>query len=78
MNKQIYKLSTEEILKKYPIVGKTFGWYFRVNEISNNVYEIEGTDQWGRLVYRQGSNPEALMMDCEIDASKINESNKST
>jgi hypothetical protein len=78
MKKEIYKKPEEVIRRTFPIKAKTSGWYFRIKEISNNAWEVEGTDQWGRLISRQGSDPEQLMAQCEVEAEKINEKTKVT
>lgn len=76
MKKYIHKKSEEEIRKTFPIKSKTSGWYFRVKEISYNAWEVEGSDQWSRIVYRQGSDPEELKAQCELEAEKINSMTK--
>jgi hypothetical protein len=76
MKKQIRKRTEKEILKIFPLKAKTPGWFFRMKEMSNNAWEVEGTDQWGRLVYRQGSDAEELIAECEIEAERISEETK--
>jgi hypothetical protein len=78
MKKYIYKKPEEEIRKTFPIKAKASGWYFRVREILNNAWEVEGSAHWGRLVYRQGSDPDELMALCELEAEKINVMTKVT
>ncbi len=45
---------------------------FRSIEISNNAWEVEGTDKWGRKVLRQGDDPDKLLAECEKAADEIN------
>ena len=76
MKQNIQEISEENILKNYPSKSKIDGWYFRINEISVNVYEIEAEDKWGRIVSLQCTDPENLIVQCETEISKIkNKSN---
>ena len=65
MKTEIQKLSEHEILKSYPIKGKTYGWYYRTTETSNNVWLAEGSDIWGRKISTQGSDLETLLKELE-------------
>ncbi len=71
MKKSIRPYTEEEILKRFPIKDRLDGWYFRIDEVSNNVYEVEGSDLYGRQVSKKGSNPEVLIDECIEDAEKI-------
>ncbi len=73
MNKRVRKTPEDEILTRFPIRGKTPGWFFRTDETSAGIYEVEGIDQWGRSVYRRGTEPEPLLEACEFDAARIND-----
>ena len=57
MKKSVQQLS-DEYLAMYPIKDLVEGWFFRVHEVSNGVYEVEGTDVWGRKVSRKGTEIE--------------------
>jgi len=72
MKKEIRKQSESEILKSYPIKGKLIGWYFRVVETSNNAWEAEGSDLWGRKVQCSGFDPEALIAETVEMAKQLN------
>jgi len=74
MKKSVQKISQEIMKKEFPIESQISGWFFRKREISNGAWEVEGTDQWGRRVYRVGDDPEKLISQCIIDAKRINES----
>ncbi len=71
MKRAIQKNSESEILKNYPIKGMFEGWYFRTNEISNNAWEVEGTDLWGCKVCCQGSDPQTLIIEAEAMAKDV-------
>ncbi len=78
MRKKIAGKSDEAILRNYPIKGNTTGWFFRAKETSNNAWEVEGTDRWGRKVSRQGGDPNKLIAECEKAAEEINNTIKNT
>ena len=61
MKQSIEKLSESELLESFPIRGEIDGWFFRIKEKSNNAWEAEGSDLWGRKVYCQGHDPEELL-----------------
>jgi hypothetical protein len=71
MKKSIRPYTEEQILKRFPIKDRLEDWYFRIDEVSNNVYEIQGSDLYGRLVSKKGTNPEVLLDECIEDAKKI-------
>ena len=70
MKKSIEKLS-DEFLSAYPIKNIIEGWYFKIDEVSNGVYEIEGIDYWNRRVSHKGINPDELLKLCVKDAEEI-------
>lgn len=37
--------------------------FFRIEEVSNKVYEVEGLDLYRRLVSMKGTEPEELLSD---------------
>jgi hypothetical protein len=63
--------SDKYLSKDYPVEGRTRGWRFRVDEISANVYKVEGSDGRGRSVSRTGTDPDRLIEACEADAREI-------
>ena len=73
MKVPIRQMTEADLLERFPIRGKTRGWYFRVTETSNNVWLVEGSDVYGRRVSRQGIEIDPLLAECEADAGKINE-----
>ena len=69
MSARIEKKTDEEMRESYPIADRLPGWYFRVTEISNGAWRVEGSDAWGRTVSRQGVDPEQLLAECVEAAS---------
>ena len=63
----------DEELTLYPITGKVQSWYFRINEISQGYYRVEGVDKWGRIVSRDGADPDELPELCADDVKEIAE-----
>ncbi len=78
MKKEVQKKSESELVKRYPIKGKVEGWYFRTQETSNNAWEVEGSDQWGRKVYRQGDDPKILLEEAVLEAMRISGKSSAT
>ncbi len=70
MKKMVDKLS-DEFLSAYPIKNIVEGWHFKIDEVSNGVYEIEGIDYWNRRVSRKGINPDEVLNLCAKDAEEI-------
>ena len=78
MKTEIHKTPETEILKSYPIKGKTSGWYYRTTETSNNAWLIEGSDLWGRKISIQGSDLDALIIEAEKQTLEIKNETKNT
>jgi len=72
MKKEISKFDETETMKQYPIKTSATGWYFRQKEVSAGVWQIEGTDLFGRKVQRTGEDPKDLLNKCTKDAEDIN------
>ena len=72
MKKEIEKIPESEILKKYPISNKLDGWYFSLTEVSNNVWEVKGSDLWGRKVQNSGIDPELILREAVKSAKELN------
>jgi hypothetical protein len=47
------------------------GWTFEIDEISAGVYRVHGEDEVGRIVEATGTDPDALLAECQEQASKI-------
>ena len=73
MEKEIHKIPESEILERYPIKSAIAGWYFRTIETSNNAWQLEGSDVWGRKVSCQGCDPVRLIIEAEAMAKNIQE-----
>lgn len=71
MKAPVQQLSEADVLREFPISGRTHGWYFRVKEVSAGVYLVEGIDLWNRRVSRTGTDPDVLLMECAADAAEI-------
>ncbi len=71
MKKQIQQLSDDFLSSDYPIKDLVEGWFFKVQEVSNGVYEVEGIDYWGRKVSRKGINVDEVLKLCAKDAQDI-------
>lgn len=72
MKKDLQPLSSEH-LGSYPIKDRVDGWFFRIQEVSNGVYEVEGIDVRGRKVSRKGTEIEMdkVLKSCVEDARQI-------
>lgn len=52
---------SDDFLKAYPLRdAAAAGWYFKIQEVSYGVYEMQGVDGWGRKVSRKGTDPDEL------------------
>ncbi|MEO3735138.1 hypothetical protein [Shewanella baltica] len=71
MKKEIEKIPESVIIKKYPISNKLNGWYFSLVEVSNNVWQVEGSDLWGRKVENSGIDPDALLCEAVKTAKEL-------
>ena len=47
------------------------GWSFEIEEVSNCVYEVIGSDKQGRRVQAEGTDVDTLFRDCHASAQKI-------
>ena len=71
MKRHIEKFPESQVQSLYPIAGRLNGWYFRLEETSNNYWRAEGTDLWGRKVACDGSDEEALLSECIAMAKRL-------
>ena len=69
--KKITRLITKEELMDYPMTDLVEGWFFRVNEVSQGFYLVEGKDLLGHVVSRMGIDPDALMNACKSDIHEM-------
>ena len=46
------------------------GWTFQVEEVSSNVYKIEGEDELGHHVQSYGIDPVTVLMSCIREAER--------
>lgn len=75
--RQIEKKDPQKVRADFPIADRVTGWFFRQTEISNGAWLVEGTDLWGRVVSRQGGDPDELLSACAADAERISTETKS-
>jgi hypothetical protein len=71
MKKRIQRLGNEFLSSNYPIKDLVEGWFFKVQEVSNGVYEVEGIDYWGRKVSHKGIDVDEVLKLCAKDAQDI-------
>ncbi|WP_108063200.1 hypothetical protein [Poseidonibacter lekithochrous] len=71
MKKYISKISEDIIKKDFPIQSKINDWYFKLTETSNGVFEIEGSDRYGRKVSSTGTYVDELVIECENNIKSI-------
>lgn len=69
--RQVEKKDPQKIREDFPIADRVSGWFFRQSEVSNGAWLVEGTDLWGRVVSRQGGDPDELLSECAADAERI-------
>lgn len=70
MRKLVQKLNDDE-LRNYPLKGIVDDWFFRVDEISQGYFRVEGIDRFGRIVSRDGIDPDELIMGCKEDIQRL-------
>lgn len=66
MKKSVTRRSKED-LRNYPIADIVEGWFFRIDELSQGYYRVEGIDQWGHTISRDGIDPDQLLSACKAD-----------
>ncbi len=66
MKNLVPRLTTED-LRNYPLTNIVNGWFFRIDEISQGYYRVEGVDQWGHSISRDGIDPDLLLSTCKSD-----------
>ena len=69
-------MNATEVSQEYPISNLVDGWYFRVQEVSANVYKAQGTDLWNRQVSYVSTNPDEALAKCKEYALRIKNSDK--
>ena len=69
-NKSILDI-IEEGLRGNTIDELVEGWSFRIEEISSNVYKVDGIDKEGHRVSGYDIDPEKVLTQCVKDAQRI-------
>ncbi len=62
---------SDDDMSAFPIKNIVEGWFFRIEEISNGYYRIQGVDRWGHSVSRDGIDPDELFLKCKQDISEM-------
>ena len=78
MNNEVKKLSVAELLDQYPIKSEVEGWYLRADEVSANVYLVEGCDRFGRKISFKGTDCDKLLTDANNAAIRMHNDNTNT
>lgn len=71
MKSEIHHVPDAEFAAMFPLAASVPGWRYRLEEVSAGVYECRAGDQWGRRVSRKGTDPDALIKQCEQDVREI-------
>lgn len=71
MKKRERPSGAEELRRAFPLGGLVEGWVFRVGEQSPGQYVAEGRDLLGRMVAREGADPDAALNSCVAWARAI-------
>ena len=61
----------EKGLRGHPINDLVEGWSFSIDEVSSNVYKVDGRDRHGHHVSSYGIDPEKVLNQCVKDARRI-------
>ena len=59
-------------LRGIPLENLVDSWIFRVEEVSSNVYLVEGIDKNGKKVRSYGADSEKVLSDCLKKVERIN------
>jgi hypothetical protein len=70
MDKSMYDI-IDKALRGKTIDDLVNGWSFRVDEVSSNVYKIDGIDKKGNRVSNYGVDAEKVLSACIRDAQRI-------
>ena len=71
MKKEQVKIPKDELMKKFPIRAKMKGWFFNISEVSNGCWKISGSDRWNRRISLEGSDIDELIIEAEVEASRL-------
>jgi len=71
MPQPVWRIPAKQLRRDYPIRRSLDDWYFRMTETSAGAWRVEGVDPYGRKVGRDGTDPEALLEQCEADARSL-------
>ncbi len=71
MKAKIGPANEEQLKAEYPISGLLSGWFFKQEEFSPGGWRVTGSGLFGRMVSREGTDPQALLKACVKDAEEI-------
>lgn len=66
--------SIESLKKGFPTALNVSGWYYKADEVSANVYQVECINRSGRIISHTGIIINELIKKLESEALEINES----
>jgi hypothetical protein len=72
MKAWVHKRDAAEVQREYPIADRVPGWFFRMREVSNGAWVVEGVDLWGRQVGESGTDAQELLESCIAAAQRVN------
>jgi hypothetical protein len=70
-NSYMSKPDFSELVITHPIKDIMEGWFFKIDEVTNGYYLVEGMNIEGNVVSRMGSNPDELIEVCQKDIEEI-------
>lgn len=65
MKKNVRRSSEETILTTHPMRSRIEGWFFRLTEVSEGHFVVDGTDLWGRTISTNGWDVDTMIAECE-------------
>ena len=71
MNNQPLLDIIEQALRGQTIDDLVEGWMFSIDEVSSNVYKVDGRDMHGHHVSGYGTDPEIVLEQCIKDAQRV-------
>ena len=61
------------MMGRFDQYGPVPGWYFRIREVAQGHFSVEGADRYGRKIVHGGSDAEGLLAACIKDAESLND-----
>ncbi len=73
MDFTVQKEPDSEIRQSFPIRGRVFGWYFRLEELPTGYWQVKGRDRYGHTVTKIGDNPDDVLAGAETEAQGLSQ-----